>query len=107
MAYTAFDGFLARRRLRVALPHLRRLARVCDIGSGLETAFLKVGGSQISFGVGIGHLMPPSKPDDFAFVRTDINLGLPLRSNEFHHAVMLAVVEHLPHPERSCSMRGP
>lgn len=100
MGYTAFDRFVALWRFRAALPYIHKDARVCDIGSGPEAAFLRKGASRILFGVGIDRLMPPLKPAGFSYVISDMTLGLPFRSNEFHHVVMLAVLEHLAQPER-------
>ena len=40
MSYTSLDHFIARMRFKAAYPHIRKRARVCDLGCGLETAFL-------------------------------------------------------------------
>src|SRR5215470_8295669 len=40
MPYTKVDQLIARMRFRAAYPHLRAGSRVCDLGCGLEMAFL-------------------------------------------------------------------
>ena len=98
MAYTAFDRLVAWLRFRAALPHIRPHARVCDIGCGHGARFLRNLGSRINFGVGVDYqdLEPDSAS---ALVRCDITRGIPLRSEQFDHVVMLAVFEHLAEPQ--------
>src|SRR6266436_982076 len=70
MPYTEIDHFIARMRFRAAYPHLNAGSRVCDLGCGLEMAFLDFAEDKIARGVGV---------DD--------------------QVVMLAVFEHLVQPE--------
>lgn len=100
MPYTAFDRFLARQRFRVVLPLIGQGTRVCDLGAGLEMGFLSSARSRVRFGVGVDVVTPELRPNLFPFVRGDISDGVPLRNREFDHVVMLAVLEHLPAPER-------
>jgi len=98
MPYTAFDRFVAWRRFCAAIPHVRAGARICDIGCGLEAAFLSYARPRINFGVGLDYRVSPRESTGAAIVRADIARGLPLRSASFDHAVMLAVLEHLRAP---------
>jgi SAM-dependent methyltransferase len=100
MPYTAFDRFVARQRFRVVLPLIGQDTRVCDLGAGVETGFLRIARSRIKFGVGVDRVKPEPHPELFPFVRGDISAGVPLRGGGFHHVVMLAVLEHLSEPER-------
>ena len=98
MPYTAFDRFVAWRRFRAAIPHIRAGARVCDIGCGLEAAFLRYARPRINFGVGLDCQVSAHHSARAVIVRADIARGLPIRSESFDHAVMLAVLEHLRAP---------
>lgn len=99
MAYTAFDRAVARLRFRAALPHIRSSTRVVDIGCGHNADFLEYADSRIRFGVGVDYQVCSSARTSRAMVRCDITQSLPLRSEQFDHAVMLAVLEHLIDPE--------
>ena len=95
MAYTAFDRFVAWRRFRAARPHIRPGTRVCDIGCGLEARFLQWLGPRIRGGVGLDYQVCHGA----TVVFTDITKGLPVKTAQFDHAVMLAVLEHLANPQ--------
>lgn len=98
MAYTAFDRAVALLRFRAALPYVQPGSRVCDIGCGLSVQFLHKVRSRISFGVGIDDQVSDA-PAGICAVRGSIVRGLPFKKEQFDHAVMLAVLEHLPRPE--------
>jgi len=100
MAYTVFDRFAAWRRFRAALPHIRQGARVCDVGCGLGARFLQRARSQIGFGLGLDYQVIARTSNSPQVVLTDITHGLPVRSGQFDHVVMLAVVEHLSEPQK-------
>jgi len=99
MAYTDFDRFVARQRFRVALPHLRPRSRICDIGCGIDAAFLVYAGSHIASGVGLDYQLKACPEGTCSVIRADITHALPLRDSYFDHVVMLAVLEHLREPE--------
>jgi len=99
MAYTRFDKFVARQRFRVALPHLRPRSRICDIGCGLDAAFLVYASSHIAWGVGVDYQLKACPEGTCSVIRADITDTLPLRDSYFDHVVMLAVLEHLREPE--------
>jgi ubiquinone/menaquinone biosynthesis C-methylase UbiE len=99
MAYTAFDRFLARQRFQAALPHVRPGSRVCDVGCGLDAAFLTYAGTHISLGVGLDDQVRAGNHGRWPVIRSDITRGLPLLDAQFDHVLMLAVLEHLGDPE--------
>ncbi|HUK81017.1 MAG TPA: methyltransferase domain-containing protein [Verrucomicrobiae bacterium] len=98
MSYTAFDRFVAWRRFRAALPYIRKGARVCDIGCGLDARFLQWLGPRIGVRIGLDCQVGTST-NNAPVVVSDITKRLPVKSAQFDHTVMLAVLEHLAQPE--------
>ena len=99
MAYTQLDHFIARMRFRAAYPHLRPGARVCDLGCGLEMAFLDFAEDKIAEGVGVDDQVESGTHGRWQRVHADLRARLPLEDAQFDHVVMLAVFEHLVQPE--------
>jgi SAM-dependent methyltransferase len=99
MAYTGLDHFIAKMRFRAAYPFVRSGSRVCDLGCGLESAFLDYAGEKISHGVGVDDQVEDGMRGRWQRVRGDIGAPLPLESGQFDHVAMLAVLEHLRQPE--------
>jgi SAM-dependent methyltransferase len=99
MPYSGIDHFIARLRFRAAYPYIRTGSRVCDLGCGLEAAFLDYASDRIASGVGVDDQVEDGTRGRFQRVRADIRLPLPLQSAQFDHVVMLAVLEHLAEPE--------
>jgi SAM-dependent methyltransferase len=99
MAYTQVDRFIARQRFRAAYAHIRAGSRVCDLGCGLEAAFLDYAGDRIAEGVGVDDQVQDGPRGRWLCVHSDIRQALPLASGAFDHVVMLAVLEHLVKPE--------
>ena len=99
MAYTGIDHFLARQRFRAAYRHLQKGSRVCDLGCGLEVAFLDFAAARIAEGVGVDDQVEEGRGARWRRVRADIRQPLPLPAGQFDHVVMLAVLEHLVEPE--------
>jgi len=100
MPYTGIDHFIARMRFRAAYPHLRRGAKVCDLGCGLEAAFLEYAADKIAAGVGVDDQVKEVEGGRWKRVRADLRSPLPFADGEFDHVVMLAVLEHLTEPEK-------
>jgi SAM-dependent methyltransferase len=98
MAYTGLDHFIARLRFRAAYPFIRAGSSVCDLGCGLEAAFLNYAGDKISHGVGVDDQVEDGVRGRWWRIRGNIGAPLPLESGQFDHVVMLAVLEHLPDP---------
>lgn len=99
MAYTSVDHFIARMRFRAAYPHLKAGARVCDLGCGLEMAFLDYAEDRITLGVGVDDQVEDGVHGRWRRIHADLRAKLPIRDAEFDHVVMLAVFEHLVQPE--------
>ena len=99
MAYTRLDHFIAKMRFRAAYPHLRPGTRVCDLGCGLEMAFLDFSEDKIAFGVGVDDQVESGMHGRWQRIRADLRARLPFDDAQFDHVVMLAVFEHLTQPE--------
>lgn len=99
MAYTRIDRFIARMRFRAAYPHIRNHSRVCDLGCGLEAAFLEYAADRIAFGAGVDDQLDENAGGRWQRVRADLRSPLSFPAGQFDHVVMLAVLEHLTEPE--------
>jgi ubiquinone/menaquinone biosynthesis C-methylase UbiE len=99
MPYTQFDHFVARMRFRAAYPHLRAGSRVCDLGCGLEMAFLNFAEDKIASGVGVDDQVENGTHGRWQGIRADLRSRVPLGDAGFDHVTMLAVFEHLAEPE--------
>jgi ubiquinone/menaquinone biosynthesis C-methylase UbiE len=100
MPYTGIDKFIARMRFRAAYPHVRAGSRVCDLGCGLEAAFLDYAADKIAVGVGVDDQVEDGTRGSWKRLRADLRSPLPFADGEFDHVVMLAVLEHLTEPEK-------
>ena len=100
MPYTGIDHFIARMRFRAAYPFIKQGSRVCDLGCGLETAFLDYAAGRIASGVGLDDQVADGMQGRWKRVRGDLRNPLPFSDGEFDHVVMLAVLEHLTEPEK-------
>src|SRR5258708_30763162 len=98
MAYTEIDHFIAKMRFRAAYPHLNEGSRVCDLGCGLEMAFLDFAEDRIARGVGIDDQVESGTHGRWQRIHADLRGRLPLNDAQFDHVVMLAVFEHLAPP---------
>src|SRR5438046_1187840 len=99
MAYTWVDRLVARMRFRAAYPFINPGTRVCDLGCGLEAAFLDYAADRIAQGVGLDDQVAVGVEGRWKRVRADLQSPLPFADSEFDHVVMLAVLEHLKDPE--------
>jgi ubiquinone/menaquinone biosynthesis C-methylase UbiE len=99
MPYTQIDHFIAKMRFRAAYPHLHPESRVCDLGCGLEMAFLDFAEDKIAYGVGVDDQVETGTHGRWQRVHADLRARLPFNDSQFDHVVMLAVFEHLVQPE--------
>jgi ubiquinone/menaquinone biosynthesis C-methylase UbiE len=99
MAYTQLDHFIAKMRFRAAYPHLKPASRVCDLGCGLEMAFLDFAEDKIACGVGVDDQVESGTHGRWQRIHADLRARLPFEDAQFDHVVMLAVFEHLVQPE--------
>jgi ubiquinone/menaquinone biosynthesis C-methylase UbiE len=99
MPYTQLDRFIAKMRFRAAYPHLKAASRVCDLGCGLEMAFLDFAEDKIALGVGVDDQVESGTHGRWRRVQADLRARLPFEDAQFDHVVMLAVFEHLTNPE--------
>ena len=99
MSYTRIDHFIAKMRFRAAYPYLSAGSRVCDLGCGLEMAFLDFAEDRVARGVGIDDQVESGTHGRWQRIHADLRSRLPLNDAQFDHVVMLAVFEHLAEPE--------
>src|SRR4029077_7370950 len=99
MPYTEIDHFIAKMRFRAADPFLGAGSRVCDLGCGLEMAFLDFAEDKIARGVGVDDQVESGTHGRWQRCPADLPPKLPFADGEFDHVVMLAVFEHLVQPE--------
>jgi ubiquinone/menaquinone biosynthesis C-methylase UbiE len=99
MAYTQLDHFIAKMRFRAAYPHLKPSSNVCDLGCGLEMSFLDFAEDKIARGVGVDDQVESGNQGRWQRVHADLRAKLPFDDAQFDHVAMLAVFEHLTHPE--------
>jgi len=99
MPYTEIDHFIAKMRFRAAYPHVNAGSRVCDLGCGLEMAFLDFAEDKITSGMGIDDQVESGTHGRWQRIHADLRGRLPLNDAQFDHVVMLAVFEHLMDPE--------
>ncbi len=83
----------------MAYQYVRPGTRVCDLGCGIESAFLDFAAGKISEGIGVDHRANSNATGRWKHIQSDLHLPLPLPASAFDHVVMLAVLEHLPQPE--------
>ena len=100
MSYTWVDRLAARRRFRAAYRFIKREAKVCDLGCGLEAAFLDYAADRIVKGVGLDDQIVDGVEGRWRRVRADLQSPLPFADGAFDQVVMLAVLEHLTDPQK-------
>src|SRR5437660_12926413 len=99
MAYTWVDRLVARMRFRAAYPFISPGTRVCDLGCGLEAAFLDYAADRIGQGVGLDAQGAVGVEGSWNRGRADLQAPLPVSASAIDDVVMLAVLESLKYTE--------
>ncbi|NQX88078.1 MAG: class I SAM-dependent methyltransferase [Halioglobus sp.] len=102
------EPLLRSMRLRQVLPYIKKYphCRLLDIGCGWEARLLHAVEPSIAQGVGIDFKAPTISNDKLTTVSTRMDKRLPFEDASFDLITMLAVLEHLEHPEailRECA----
>ena len=92
---------MRRMRIRRVLPHIRahQNCRLLDVGCGWDARFLRSVEPYIEDGVGIDFKAPKIKEGKIRTERLMLTDSLPFQDASFDIVTMLAVLEHLDHPE--------
>jgi 2-polyprenyl-3-methyl-5-hydroxy-6-metoxy-1,4-benzoquinol methylase len=95
------EPLLRRMRMRRVLPYVRRYPQctMLDIGCGWEARLLRELEAHIGRGVGIDFKAPNIKTERLETISAVLKGDLPFKENSFDLITMLAVLEHLEHPE--------
>ncbi|MBM3709389.1 MAG: class I SAM-dependent methyltransferase [Actinobacteria bacterium] len=86
-------------RMRKVKPFIKKTDYVCDIGCGVEADFLVSIKSFIGKGWGIDQKTAINSFDNIIIKKTRLVTSIPFENNFFDIVTMLAVLEHLDHPE--------
>jgi ubiquinone/menaquinone biosynthesis C-methylase UbiE len=87
-------------RLEKAKKHIRDDAVVLDIGSGLDARMLFEVGTRIKKGIGLDYRTRKFGNRKIEVRKFVVKDKLPFKENSFDHVVMLAMIEHLKHPQK-------
>ena len=87
-------------RLSKAKKHIRNNTAVLDIGSGLDAKLLLEVSNRIKTGIGLDYRTKKFKNRKIEVRKFVVKDTLPFKDSTFNHVVMLAMIEHLKHPEK-------
>lgn len=95
------EPLLRRMRIRRVLPYVKHYPNcsLLDIGCGWEARLLKELEPHVGRGVGIDFKAPDLKTDRLETISAVLGTELPFPEQSFDLITMLAVLEHLQHPE--------
>jgi ubiquinone/menaquinone biosynthesis C-methylase UbiE len=87
-------------RLTKAEKHVQKGAVVLDIGSGVDAKFLFQVSNKIKKGIGLDYRTKKFQNRKIEVKRFVVKDKLPFKNGMFDHVIMLAMIEHLKHPEK-------
>jgi ubiquinone/menaquinone biosynthesis C-methylase UbiE len=87
-------------RLEKAKKHIRNNTTVLDIGSGLDARMLFEVSSRIQKGIGLDYRTKKFNNRKIEVRKFVVKDKLPFKDGSFDHVVMLAMIEHLKHPQK-------
>ncbi len=98
--FNKIDFFIQKRRIKLIEKHVPPHSYVLDLGCGHYPENLINLESKIEKAVGVDRDIPDKNfSSKIRFIETNIEQELPLPDNEFDCILILAVLEHLEHPQ--------
>lgn len=88
-------------RIRKIWPHIKWGGTLVDFGCDHEQTLLKRVSPKVEKAIGIDIVSQPQTYGNIEVVQADLQKKLPLQSNSADTITMLAVLEHLPEPEKA------
>lgn len=93
------DSILRQLRINAVKKHITPNSVVCDIGCGAKGSFLKAISGNIAQGIGIDKRVDNYNNSKLRFINNDLGTSLPLESSTIDYATIIAVIEHVDHPQ--------
>lgn len=88
-------------RIRKIWPHIKWGGTLVDFGCDYEQTLLKRVSPNVEKAIGIDIVSQPQAYDNIEVIQADLQKKLPLPANSADTITMLAVLEHLPQPEKA------
>ncbi len=88
-------------RIRKIWPHLIWGGRLVDFGCDHEQTLIRRVGPYMTKAIGLDIISKPQKRGNLEVIHADLEKRVPLKANTGDTVTMLAVLEHLAHPDRA------